>query len=276
MVSKGEYITSLELEELNERSKKVYFKSMYNFINQHRGYRPSNIHLFLGTSGGGKSTAVRSLLVDALPRIKRGKKVLLWLSEETVADFTTELGKTGIVEHGRVLLERLHIFSEQECEFEGPAQILNEFIRLIETNEYEIVFLDNITTSEFYMDKKPDVQAMVIKKIKAVIQKSNAVLNIVAHTNAEVSDSSPRLINANDIRGSKSIVNLSQFIYILQRFVNDDNIFQTLRIVKNRGQLVNKSIFLLRFCKETFLFKDDKPISFEIFKEAFKTRNTLK
>lgn len=274
-ISKGENITSLEMEELDEKSKTIFFGSNYQFLNEHRGYRPGNMHIFLGTAGGGKSTLVRSLLIDVLPRLKKGKKVLLWLSEETAEEFTIEFGKTGIVKHGRPLLDKLHIFSEQENDMDAKESLC-ELSRLAMKDEYGFVFIDNITTSEFYMDLKPNVQSMVAKKIKGICQKAYVPFVLIAHTGAEISDSFSRLIVPNDIRGSKSIVNLAPFYYVMQRFLTDDSIYPTLRVCKHRGQIVNKSIFLLRFCQHTVLFKDDRSISFEIFKEAFKNRNTLK
>ena len=84
-----------EIEVLREMADKVYFKSHFEFIQSHKGYRPKNVHLFMGESHGGKSTLVRSLVMDACLS-DEAPPVLVWLSEETPHEFLNELYRSGI------------------------------------------------------------------------------------------------------------------------------------------------------------------------------------
>lgn len=273
-VNEGEYITSIELSELHERASVVWFNSMFFFLKAHKGYRKGNIHLLLGSSGGGKSTLVRSMLIDALPRVS--KKILVWLSEETADDFKMEISKTGLIDHGRSLLDKMDIFSEQDSDIKNCDEMFFYLSELLSQNKYDMVFLDNITTSLIYMDRRPNEQASVSKELKKLCQKIDIPMILIAHTGAEISDTTPRTINPNDIRGSKTIINLSQFIYILQRFMNNEKIFQTLRIAKHRGQDVKNKIFKLKFESRNFLFTEDRIINFDAFSDAFKERDKLR
>lgn len=274
-VNEAKFITELEVGELSDSAKKVHFKSLYRFLNHHNGFRPMNMHIFLGTSGGGKSTMVRSLIVDVLARTPKGKKVLMWLSEESTDEFIVEIAKTGLISHGRELFTKMDIISEQEMENSDPKAMISKLNELMASGKYGFLFFDNITTSEIYMDRSANVQALVAKKIKAIIQKANVPAVLIAHTGAQVTDTMNRMIESNDIRGSKTIINLSQFIYILQTFYILKKRVPTLRTIKHRGQLVEENIFQLNFNKETFIFDGDRALDFKDFKEIFKARNVL-
>ena len=86
-----------EIEVLHEGADRVYFDTHYNFLKAHNGFRPGCMHMFMGTSHGGKSTLVRSLLTDICLSGKdingEPNPVLLWLSEETVLEFLLPLAE---------------------------------------------------------------------------------------------------------------------------------------------------------------------------------------
>lgn len=275
MINEGKYMTTFEIEEAQREASSILYDTKFNFLRQHNGFRNSNIHLILGTSGGGKSTTVRTLLIDILPKVPRGKKLLLWLSEETAEEFFVEINKSGLIEHGRPLLDKLDIFSEQEHIDDSAQQLEFKMSEFVKSGQYGFLIFDNLTTSEMYMGRKPNEQGAFSKRLKAKIQETRIPLLIVAHTKAEVTDNMHRLIESNDIRDSKSIVNLAQFIYVLQTFYINEKRINTLRIVKNRGQLVEQSMFVLKFEPKTFLFGTDRAIDFNEFKSIFKERNKL-
>jgi len=273
-VKKGKYITALEVNELMAQSDKTYYKSRFRFIKSHNGYRPGNFHLLIGTSGGGKSTVVRSLLVDLLPSIK--KRILVWLSEETHQEFIREFGRSGIYNYGKELKNKIDFYSEQESS-ETMPQMKQRIKSLLENEDYEFIIFDNLTTSRLYMDRRPNEQAEFSLWLKAICQNSDTAALLVAHTGAEISDNMNRFINANDIRGAKSIVNLSQFIYILQRFINEaGEIFQMLRLDKNRGQDAQEKLFLLEYDRSMVLYQNDRILSYDMLKEIFKNRRNLR
>ncbi len=268
-------LTNAERKIYIAKSLKVSWKSRFQFLQSHRGFRDGCIHLFLGTAGGGKSTLVRTLLIDILDHDKQNRNVLLQLSEETTADFNTEL---CFSQYENSNLENLKLISElggKLLEINHVDKFL-EYMEFVITNqEIKLWVIDNITTSKLYADKTPQDQAATAIKIKTLASKLNIPVIIFAHTGAQVSDNMGRLIEDNDIRGSKTIINLTQFLYIMQRFVLKDVIFPTIKISKHRGQMVDNKIYRLDFNKKVRIILTDHLLPFEEFKEAFKGRNTL-
>ena len=278
-------INSESLEEvfelLKEREKVSWF-SDYKFLSEHKGHRPGALHLYLGVAHGGKSTLMRSLIIDALKRCDKDKKVLVWLSEETENDFLIEFSmalKTMAKEDARTLLRKLLIHSEMNYSKLIKKNDLKTkyayFRETIHNSDINLIFFDNLTTSEFYMDRSIDDQSYFIKSLKEEVAEAKKPFIMVAHTGADMTENSHRLINMNDIRGCKSVINLVQFCYILQRFQLNDFYYPTLRITKHRGQTVENKMFNLQFDKEKNLYVKDYSINFLELKDNFKKRNVL-
>tara|TARA_Y100001963_G_C6791397_1_gene455600 strand:- start:5668 stop:6513 length:846 start_codon:yes stop_codon:yes gene_type:complete len=260
----------------------TFFYSDFKFLNAHKGHRPGNLHLYLGVAHGGKSTLIRSLILDALKKVSVGKKVLVWLSEETENDFLIEFSmalKTLDQKDAEILFKKLLIHSEmsfsKHFKNEGMATKFNYFVDAINKEDVEICFFDNITTSEFYMDQPIETQSYFVKQLKEKTGECKKPLVLVAHTGAEVTENSHRLINMNDIRGCKSIINVVQYCYILQRFCINEFYFPTLRICKHRGQTVENKMYYIEYDKEKNLYFRDRHIDFLEMKENFKRRNVL-
>ena len=268
--------------DLLKEREKIHFYSDFKFLNAHRGHRPGNLHLYLGVAHGGKSTLIRSLILDALKRVGKDKKVLVWLSEETENDFLIEFSmalKGFDQKDAEIIFKKLLIHSElsfsKHFKNETMGTKFNYFKDAINKPEVDIIFFDNITTSCFYMDQQIETQSFFIKEIKEVIGESRKPLIFVAHTGADVTENSHRLINMNDIRGCKSIINVVQYCYILQRFHINEFYFPTLRITKHRGQTVDEKMYYITFDKEKNLYIEDRHLDFEEMKDNFKRRNVL-
>jgi len=269
------------LDLIKEREK-VYFYSDFKFLNAHKGHRPGNLHLYLGVAHGGKSTLIRSLILDALKRVDTNKKILVWLSEETENDFLIEFSmalKGFEQKDAEIIFKKLIVHSElsfsKHFKTEPIKRKFEYFKDAVSRDDVDIIFYDNITTSCFYMDQKIDVQSFFIKEVKEIVGDINKPLIFVAHTGAEVTENSHRLINMNDIRGCKSIVNVVQYCYILQRFHIGEFYFPTLRITKHRGQSVENKMYYITFDKEKNLYVQDRHLEFEEMKDNFKRRNVL-
>lgn len=258
--------------ELKKRREDVFFKSKFNFLNEHRGLRPGALHLLLGTSGSGKSSLVRSILKDIATRFNNQEKLLCWLSEESKLDFLTEFVQSN---YNKSIARNINIISELEMPEEviGQSQMeLLYFKHNLSNDEHKIIFIDNITTSKFYNDRSPVEQSNFIMMLKGIAKDRDIPIVLVAHTKHDVSDNMSRLITENDIRGNKSIVNIVQFQYILQRFKGASRFYPTIRTVKHRGQNPNDKLFYLEFSKEKLEYVSDKKIEFELFKQVFKER----
>ena len=56
---------------------KTFFKTRLNFLGQINGLRPQKFHLVIGTAGGGKSTLLRTILLDMVEILKTQKGIAL-------------------------------------------------------------------------------------------------------------------------------------------------------------------------------------------------------
>lgn len=273
-IKKTGYLTDSEIKEIGKKRSNVYFPTNYNFLMSHRGHRPGCLHLYLGTSGCGKSTLVRSILVDSLKFASEDVKILVWLSEEGREDFLFEVSK--IIGDSRDKMKQVTVLSELSVvdKIESPQARL-EFLFENLMQGYDLVIFDNITTSQFYCDKRYDTQADFAIELKHAAEETESAFILVAHTKDGVYDSMNRLIDITDIRGGKSIVNILNFYYIIQRFEINNSFYPTIRILKHRGQRPEHRLYRLVFDPVTEHFSKDVALDFKEFKEAFKERNHL-
>lgn len=269
------YLIKEEIDALNELDKEVYFKSHYSFISGHNGHRPGKMHVYMGTAGGGKSTLIRSILIDLLDCNPDMGKICLWLSEENVTDFQKDFYRSGYQSE-----DAKKVMAYSEFDFNGKTKTIHDWFSLLEETlcapDIDFLILDNLTTSQMYMSASPQDQSCIILKIKNLIANLGIPAIIVMHTGSEINENMPRLIGMNDIRGAKTIVNLAEFFYIMQRFQSKEEYFSTIRITKHRGQDASNGIFfLLSYHKKLRIYFSATKLDFEEFKAAFKQRNTL-
>lgn len=246
------------------------FNSSFNFLNVHNGFRRGKLHLLMGSAGSGKSSVVRSILIDTL-KMNKEKNVLLFLSEETIKDFKLELAQSMF----KITSEHnLFVLSEQENEY-TEATFFNDIETAIREKDISLLIFDNITTSKLYNDIGVRQQGSFIKKVKQMTNYYDIATLLIAHTNAEISDNSKHLINENHIRGSKNVVNLVEFFYIMQRFQIREHYHQTIRLVKHRSQNPGHKMFRIKFDSEKRIYYEDYKIDFNRFKEMYAERDKL-
>lgn len=262
------YFTNEEQEEIEKKQNEVHFPSSLGFLNAHNGLRRGSFHVVLGSTGGGKSTLIRTILRELIFAKSHNFQVGVWLSEEDVSDYRAQVAY-GVPSHERLL----NTNALSEIEVDNCSEMY--FFEWLEMIRPDVFIFDNITTSKFYNDKSVKDQSNFIIKLKKFTKKLNIATIVVAHTDAKAHDSMGRLINLNDIRGSKSIANLCEFAYILQRFEVNESYFPTIRIVKHRSQDLIHNLYYLDYEKRTRSFIGDKHLDFKKFKEMFNARNKL-
>jgi ABC-type iron transport system FetAB ATPase subunit len=262
------YFTNDDQQQYEDKLKQVHAHSRLGFLNAHNGLRRASLHLVLGTTGGGKSTLVRTLLRDIIFNPQNELSVGIWLSEETVDDYKRQVAY-GMPSHDKLLTT--NAYSELD------SKIVSEmtFFEWLEFYRPDVLIFDNITTSALYNDKTAKEQGSFSKKLKEATTRLNIATIIIAHTDAKATDSMGRLINLNDIRGSKNLANLVEFAYILQRFEVNDGFYPTIRVVKHRSQELVHGLYFLQYDKRIRSFSGDLAIDFKKFKEMYTQRNRL-
>ena len=261
-----------ELSMLIQENKKVDYKSNYGFIRSHNGYRKGKVHLAIGPSSGGKSTLTRSLLLDFLFNLNSKDLIHIHLSEETAEEFLIELGSTGLKFEK---IKQMIITSEQDTDYKSVNEMFIEIDDSMKTPNVKALFFDNITTSISYMDKNASEQAIVGKKFKSIASKNNKLVFLIAHTGGDSTMASNRLIEMNDIRGGKTLVNLVEFMYILQPMFVDNERHNIIRVVKHRGTTLMHQFFKLHYEAKMKMFSCDAQIEFKELKDLFNKRNVL-
>ena len=264
------FISKEEADRLQQEARTVYIHSKLGFLNAHNGLRPGCIHTLMGMSHAGKSTMVRTLVRDFAFNPENSKKKLkmhIRLSEESVEEFRRELSY-GVPESERML--DITISSEME---DGLNQAgLHELIASVQP---DVLIYDNITTSRYYSSKRPGEQAQWCAWMKKISKDLKTATILVAHTGTEITESLSRLINMNDLRGAKDLVNLSEFFYVFQRFEMKDSYYPILWVSKHRGQELINKYYYLDYAPAVRSFVRDQAITFDQVKSNYAKRNRL-
>lgn len=251
-------------------------QTRFNFINDHFGFRKGKVHTLISPSGSGKSTLTRSLLLDAATKIK----ACLYSTEEDFNDTTTMISMRN---YSNDVLKNI-TFIHEGTDIAKKIN-LDEWIRILEVNilnsKSEILFFDNLTTSDFYEPKKPDEQALVFSELRSLSARLNIPIFIIAHTASTVKDDQQGLIRAEDVWGSKSPARKSQFLYIYQRLIGKASqtgettpSYGIIRVVKARGYDTHE-IYLLNYKHENSEYFGDVKIPNNKFKEIYDSRFKL-
>jgi len=259
----------------NKSQEEIYYQTNFNFLKSHHGLRPSKAHLFLARTHGGKSTMVRSLFFDLYQNKDQHEKIGVWFTEENEQDFATEMSNHAYFKNA--LEEKFYKFySELDKPQHSDKQLFDDLDHLF--SQVDVVLIDNITTSRLYGDKNPQQQSKIAGAIKGLCKKHDKPVIIVAHTDATINESTKMLIEPNQIRGSKQLINLVEFLYIIQsvKFLNNEKevtySFIVLHKYRGQGKFVEDRIYSLNFDYNTQTFNKDKPIDMRKLKEIFQLR----
>jgi type IV secretory pathway VirB4 component len=259
--------------ELEKEKKTVYVPIRFSFMSNNYGPRPGKLVTILGPTGSGKSTVVRDLLKDITLSLGALDTTLVVLSEETSLDYKFEFHK--LVEDP-FQKAKVHIISEMDPRLSTACSNYLNWEMYLEEKilelEPKIMIIDNITTGA--MDGWTFTQkGHFINWVKKVSVKYNIATIIVAHTASSYKTSSG-LITPEDIRGSKTTTNISEFIYIIQPITIDGNRHTFVHVEKCRGY-DNSGYFKLIFDKATRSFTRDVKTTFDDFKQLFNKRDRV-
>lgn len=259
-------VSEEEVSNLRKKAETIFCKTNYRFLREHLGLRPSKIHVLMGTTGSGKSSVMRSIIAEYL-KYNPGT-IYNWLSEEDANELYE-----GLLPYNLTREQMSKCLIESELT-RRPGSV-DEILERSELSGAQVLVIDNLTTSHFYMDKRVSDQSNLITKLKTWALKTQTAIIVVVHTRKDIVDNMGRLITENDIRGCASIVNMAHFFYVMQRFQIQGSFYQTLRIAKARGYVTNERMFLINYDREMKGYFGDKAIDFQSFKKMFNQRDKL-
>ena len=287
--SKNLSITNKQANELIEANQLAeYFVGEFNFLKEHKSLRRGKKHLLLGTAGSGKSTLARAVAFN----IARKQKIMWYSSEESYDDMITALS------FSKELPESLcNVEFRDEAEFikthgENVDSFLSALVKDFIESGCEVLFFDNITTSNFYEMQKLDIQKKFFMRLSNVFVELNKPLFLVAHTSSGVKDLQGDLFTATDIRGGKMPALKCEYIYAYQ-IINwaskkkdsskynvgedlQDNKTAFVRVLKSRQHNNGGCVYRLDYDNNKRKYVGDKKINFCKFKDVYDLRLKLK
>lgn len=266
------YQTDGEKEESEIERMTYYFQTQIEFLKAHCGYRPGKMHILIGPTSGGKSTLVKTMLLDLVIHLG-DRKALLILSEERVKDFHESMSKMP----SSLKWLKLFVTTEDKI-YEGNNMdnYIHELSGIVEKEQIKIVFYDNITTSKFYPVDKLGDQEKFVKSLKAKLcHVYDLPFVLVAHTRAEVTVNHNKITGPEDIRGCKITANLAECLYTLQVVDVEKHRFQYVKGHKGRGYDYDPGFFFLGYNSKLRCFDRIEKRDFESFRLNFEDRQRL-
>lgn len=264
-------ISAAEKADLLEDAETTFIESKFGFLKGHNGIRPGELHTLISTSGAGKTTLTRSIINETACQVKTA----LWQSEEKEKDFKLQAVKGEISKRA---LDNLVVFSEQDHDdvlAMSPKQILIRMWDFVKEHRPEVLFIDNLTTSTGYMDMPSADQAEFSKGLKIMADRTGVGIFAIAHTESKISIYNQGLINGNNIRGNKTIVNLSPYLYIFQRIVANGASYPFVNVEKSRAIGTPSKLYALEYNKNINLYTGDFELEFEDLKKIYRERSVL-
>lgn len=259
-------INTQTITQRKSEQETIYYDTKFDFIRQHNGIRPNKMHLFIAPTHVGKSTLTHALIYD-LVKMNKGMKILIYLTEETVKDFETAV--SNFVYNFEDVNESISIMVEDKTKTD--EEIKNAIETKLFHSKVDLFVIDNITTSKLYLDRKVSVQSDISIWLKSLL--TETTLYIIAHTNGN--NYNTEILDETHIRGSKTITNITEFMYVMQPISLNDSLFQFVRILKHRGQAVQNKFFKLSYNDKLRTIEHDRVSDFKHFKEVFTQRNRL-
>ena len=260
-------VPKFEMEVHSKRKHEVAFASRYEFLKAHNGIRPNCLHGMIGTTGSGKSTLLKCIITEAAA----GRRVLVWLSEESISEYQEliQMLDKSILENIRFVEEK-NISQEYKS---SQKKFFNYFELMCDESDCEVVFIDNITSSAFYnMRFGLSGQGYTAEFFMDFVKRICAVF-YVAHTETGVTDNYNKVVAPENMRGSKELAIVTEYMYIMQKFTTNEKIYNVLRVAKFRHHKEAAGWYALKFEQSSYI--GDSRVPFELINKIFKTRDFL-
>lgn len=273
IANKLNFENSDELKKYN--SSFILGKTGFNFIDEHFGLRPSNVHVLLSGTSAGKTSLARSLVTN----LSKTNKVLWYASEETV-----DAWKLRFPDNNRPNIENVKFIAESDLRPMIKSGVVKDplvFLEMqIESFGATVLFFDNITTSTFYNDKKINDQSNFLMQIKEITVRQNIAMFLIAHLSSNHDAS--RMFTSENVRGNRSLSNIAEYWYNLHRLrlpigdrPDDNTQISILHVEKSRWHDNSDTAYQLTFSKRLSMYTHDAPISWGGVKDLFGKNLTI-
>lgn len=274
-------LAAFDKEKLEQRllqARQSYFpETGLRFIDDHFGPRPGCIHTLMGSTGSGKSTLMQSMLMQW----GRSKDILVFLTEEEVERFELKLYEKN--KETEYLSPNLHLVHEQSILRNVNENNHVAFLKRIEgavaSSQAKMLIIDNLTTSIFYESNLKSVLP-ILSGIRNIAKHYKIPVFVIVHTKKGVNEVSKGLMEPDDVRGSASIANTSDYFYTFYRvgqtFVSGSKTYNNFIFVnKSRDHDNQGCLYRLDYHYQTKTYTKDKQVNFNAFKEIMKSRDKL-
>lgn len=265
-----------DITDAMEDSKKRHFFTTFQHLDAHFGIRRGCYSVYMGTTGCGKSSLVKTVGLQASST--PNAKVLFWLSEEKKAKYAK-----GMDQYCRMMgldLSNIGFFEESSIDQEmikTHEDFLRYFTEVVLMTNADIVIIDNISTSRFYGPQTSlKEQGRTVEFFKKTSQDLDIALVAVIHTSSHVSDNMGRLFTTEDVRGIRSISLEASYFYAIQKFTRSGEIFNFLRTLKFREHANAAGTYHLKYDPAISLYVGDEKVQFDMVKKIFNESDRLK
>ena len=255
-----------EREELTTASKSFFASTSLKHLVGLHGWNAGNIHTIMATTGAGKSTYVRTIIVDFL-RHNPEKKILVWLSEVSIKDFKTELARLP----ENIKLENIIAHSEVDSPSSSTIQNLKE---CSVAQDVDLFIYDNLTTSKVYSNDYK-TQVSVLHQMKQACAIAEIPFVFIIHTKKGIDKYYHRLLTSDHVQGCSDIAQISEFFFVIQNVYVGAKIMTHLILEKYRNKHPKNNIFRLEYNPELGIYDVEDPKSFKDLNDVWKHRNRL-
>lgn len=271
---------AIDLDAVREEIKNnevIYFPSSFNHLKDHCGFRPGILHVLIGPKGGGKSSLIKSWLLELLSQKRR---VFLHLSEESTKQYLMAVVKaldSNVKNHDAIEEATQGLVVQSENSFDNQYQ-QKEMISSLEYDlrsaEAEILFIDNFTTS--VMSRQGiGAEAEEITKLRALAEKLNIPVIIIAHTSKDYRNK--EIAIGENVRGNMTISNTGAIIYTINSKLDHPEQPTVVLVDKSRyHSKAHKSYYRIQFDKTDGIYYQDTKISLETANNYWKEKKERK
>jgi len=259
--------------EASEGFDKVVFASNFNHLKDHNGFRCGELHNLIGPKGGGKSSLVRTWLLECLLQKKR---VLLHLSEETPEKYLVPIFRAlkNVLKDeikARDYLSQVYVQSEKS--FDNQYQKI-ELVNAIEYRAREtgadIIFHDNFTTSIMSLQGVAK-EAEYAHKMSHLAEKLNKPMIVLSHTAKQFKNTT--FATGEDVRGNATLPNTASVVYVINSLLSHPEKPSFVLIDKSRyHSKANKQVYRIQYDLKDGIFYSDARSSFQAMADYWKVK----